>query len=325
MIINSIEIKNFRNIENQLIELSNSKNVIYGNNGAGKTSVLEAIFFAINLTSFRSSKKSTIAHDCLYVKLTMIVDDKDKIDILYNQSLLKVFINNEPIENYEELKRFNKIIFFNPNDFNILLGPLSAKRKMLNFNIGQLDSKYLQVLKRIKVLNKEKSKIIKNVNFLELKQLNDDILKSYIEVYNLRKKYIDKINCMEQKQLKWQIQYTIPSFDLEKITKEELKFKKNKLNLDIDKLNVNVFGEDVKNFASRGQLKRIIMEICYFHKLIFEKQINENVVILIDDLHAEFDDKNIKEVLTMFENNQVLYTKIKEQEVINVSHETSKK
>lgn len=325
MIITSVEIKNFRNIENQIIELDKSYNEIIGRNGSGKTSVLEAIFFAINLTSFRSSKKSTIKEDELYVKITLLIDNDSKIDILYNKSLTKVFINNEPVTNYNELRKFNKIIFFNPTDFNILIGPMSAKRKMLNFNIGQIDDRYFELLNEIKVIQKKKLELLKNRNLTEVDKINQQILVLFNQVYKCRESYLNLIQKKITTKLNWNIKYQVPIINLNKINNEEKKFFKNKLNLDIDKLSVIVDDVEVKNFASRGQLKRIIFEICYGQKLVLEEKLKEKVVVLIDDLHAEFDEENINSVFEMFNENQIIYTKINNSKEIkhnNVSRET---
>lgn len=325
MIITSIEIKNFRNIDNKIIELNKNKNEIIGKNGSGKTSILEAIFFAINLTSFRSSKKSTIKIGQLYVKISLLIDNTNKLDILYNQSLTKVFINNEPVLNYNDLRKYNKIIFFNPMDFNILIGPMSAKRKMLNFNIGQINDNYLNILNEIKFLQKEKAKLLSQKNFFECEKKNDEILILFMEIYKFRKNYLKQLKEKIKSNLNWNIKYQIPKINLQKINLEEKKSGKNKLSLDIDKLIITINDLEIKQIASRGQLKKIIFELCYGQKLLLENFLKEKVVILIDDLHAEFDDENIESVFEMFKENQIIYTKINNSNEVkyrNVSRET---
>ena len=56
MIVKSIELNNFRNYKNLKLELHRGINIFYGNNGQGKTNLLEAIFFTVIGKSFRGTK-----------------------------------------------------------------------------------------------------------------------------------------------------------------------------------------------------------------------------------------------------------------------------
>lgn len=327
MIINKITIQNFRSVSNFEVNFNKDVNIISGKNGSGKTSVLEAIFFALNLTTFRSSKKATIKEGEKYVKITLILNYEDKVDILYNDKLTKVFINNEPVENYKKITKFNKIIFFNPFDFNIILGSMSAKRKMLNFNISQVVESYVNLLSEIKNENKIKTKLLKeNSKYEILYKQNEKIANLYKKVYVARENYINEIKEILSSKNKSCLYYSYPNPNLDKITKEECKFKKNKLNLDIDKLYIKINEQEVKNISSRGEIKRLIFDILHAQSAIIKNIHQENAVILIDDLHSELDLENIEYILNMYKENQIVYTKIDQNKTIslekNVSYET---
>lgn len=321
MLLNSIYINNFRSLNDYALELNEKMNEIKGANGSGKTSILEAIFFAINLTSFRSSKKATIQTNAQYVKITIVLNNDYKIDILYNQQLTRVFINNEPIEDYTRLRMFNKMIFFNPFDFNIIVGNMSAKRKMLNFNISQLDDKYIALLKAAKEMNKTKNTSLKNnVSYETLKKINEDIFNVYQKIYEYRNDYITKISNLMHRNDTIKLIYRSPNVNFENITKVEFKFKKNKFNLDTDKLFIRENDEEVKNFASRGELKKLVFEIFWAQAKLLEETYNEKIVVLIDDLHAELDEKNISYIFSLFEEYQVLFTQIANNEKVELKN-----
>lgn len=315
MEISKLKISNFRNIEEKEIDFNSNLNIIKGVNGFGKTSILESIFFSINLSSFRSSKKSIIGPFSTYTKISLLFDKINKIDILFNNRLTKVFYNNEPVFKYDEMKKFNNLVFFNPYDFNIVLGSMSNKRKMLNYNISQLYEGYFVLLSNIKELNKRKSILLKgNVSRETLYELNKMILEKFNMVYEYRENYLKEIKKRSNLSEKFNFDYTKPIFNLEELSSLELKYRKSRLNLDVDKLSFKINDEDIKNIASRGEIKKFIFEIFHAQMLILEEIKKEKIVVLIDDLDAELDQDNISYILNLFNKNQVIFTKIEESE-----------
>ena len=149
MYLKSINIQNFRNYEQQKINLSKDINIFYGDNAQGKTNIIESIFLMAFGKSFRTNKdKEMIMLSKNFLKINGEYEKKDRI------GEIEILINNKKIVSHNGIK-LNKlselvgnlnIVIFTPDDINILKDGPSERRKFLDMMIGQLKPKYLYKL-----------------------------------------------------------------------------------------------------------------------------------------------------------------------------------
>ena len=149
MYINKIELNNFRNYESQQILLDKNVNIIYGNNGEGKTNILEAIFISALGKSFRTNKEK---------ELIKIGEEFSRIDIDFEKNDRKgnikinienkknIFLNDVKLNKTSELLGNIYVVLFNPDDINILKQGPANRRKFLNIMISQLRPNYVYIL-----------------------------------------------------------------------------------------------------------------------------------------------------------------------------------
>ena len=154
MYINKIKLQNFRNYNEQEINLNKSINVFYGDNAQGKTNILEAIFLCTFGKSFRTNKEKELiklGKDNANVIIEYEKKDRDgKISISISDKK-QILVNGIKIKKLSELLGNINIVIFTPDDINILKGGPALRRRFLDMMIGQLKPNYVYTLSLIHI------------------------------------------------------------------------------------------------------------------------------------------------------------------------------
>ncbi len=170
MILKRIKLKDFRNYELQEIELNKKFNFIYGNNGHGKTNILEAISFVTYGKSFLGSpEQDCIKFDCEeFIVESLFENDLGNdynVSLYYNFNLKKKIyqLNKEKVNRFSS-ELFGKfpVVFFSPHSLNITYGNPSERRKFFDILISQSSKVYLDLLKDLNRILKQKNALLKN-------------------------------------------------------------------------------------------------------------------------------------------------------------------
>ena len=170
MIIESIELSNFRNYENLQIHLDEGTNILYGDNAQGKTNILEAAYMSGTTKSHKGSRdKEMIRFGENESHIRTIVKKNEKeyqIDMHLRKNGAKgVAINKIPIKKASELFGILNIVFFSPEDLNIIKNGPAERRRFIDLELCQLDKLYLSDLSNYnKVLN-QRNKLLKDISF----------------------------------------------------------------------------------------------------------------------------------------------------------------
>ncbi|MCX6165737.1 MAG: AAA family ATPase, partial [Ignavibacteriae bacterium] len=169
MVLKRIKLRDFRNYGHQDIELNGKFNFIYGNNGHGKTNILEAI----SLVTFGKSFLGSPEQDCVkFGTEEFFVDsifenelgNDYNVSLSYNLNLKKkVYQFNKEKVNRFSSEIFGKfpVVFFSPHSLNITYGNPSERRKFFDILISQTSRVYLDFLKDLSRLLKQKNALLK--------------------------------------------------------------------------------------------------------------------------------------------------------------------
>ena len=137
MIIESIELKNYRNYEKLHMDFSSGTNILYGDNAQGKTNVLEAVYVCSTTKSHRGSKDKEIIRfdeEEAHIKLNVRKSNVPyRIDMHLKKNKPKgIAINKIPIKKASELFGIVNVVFFSPEDLNIIKNGPSERRLFLD-------------------------------------------------------------------------------------------------------------------------------------------------------------------------------------------------
>ena len=340
MILKNLKLKNFRNYDTLDLSLSPGTTIIYGDNGEGKTNLLESIYVLAFTKSHRSFiDKSLIKNEreTAQIKGTIQKDITYNLEIILNKNKKQVKIDNNQISkigNY--IEKMNIIIFYS-DDLELIKGAPNERRKYLNLELSQISPTYYNTIndynKLLKIRNDYLKKIIAgeklNQNYFAI--LTDYIVEKNVFIYQMRHKYIERLNHICQDIFKdittkegFNIKY-IPSINLEDVSKEKIKHNMTQaLNDNLDKeikigstlygphhddFEFNLQNNNLKFYGSQGQQRIAVLSLKLSEIKILKDYKQTSPIILLDDVFSELDNDKKNNLLKYIDSdNQVIIT-----------------
>ena len=168
MIIKSIELKNFRNYEDLNISFDEGTNIFYGDNAQGKTNILEAAYVSGTTKSHKCSKDKEMirfGEQEAHIRTIVLKNGKEyQIDMHLKHNKTKgIAINKVPIRKASELFGILNMVFFSPEDLNIIKNGPSERRRFLDSELCQLDRIYLSDLTTYNKILNQRNKLLKDI------------------------------------------------------------------------------------------------------------------------------------------------------------------
>ena len=331
MWISKVKIKDFRNYEEQEIELNENINVFYGENAQGKTNIIEAIFLCSMGKSFRAKQdKEMIRLNCnnAIVEVEYNKTDRDgkiKIQIGNRKNIL---VNGVKIKKLSELLGNLNVVIFTPDDINILKGGPQNRRRFLDIMISQLKPNYMHNLSLYTKTLEQRNNYLRQIkeeekseNMLDI--WDEELAKYAIVISNYRKEFMEKIK-NKIKKIHNEITDNKEDINIEYITECDDKEKyinllKERRKLDIikgyttkgihrDDFNITINDKDLSTYGSQGQHRTAILSLKMAELDIIYEEIGEYPILLLDDFMSELDEKRRKHLLEKIENIQVIIT-----------------
>ena len=145
-------------------------NIIYGDNAQGKTNILEALYVCATSRSHRSSKDKDIIEfdrDEAHIKVAVVKNGSNyRIDMHLKKNKHKgIAVNGIPIQRAVELFGIINIIFFSPEDLDIIKDGPSERRRFMDMELSQLDKIYLSNLVNYNKVIVQRNKLLKDLNY----------------------------------------------------------------------------------------------------------------------------------------------------------------
>ena len=167
MYIESIRLNNFRNYELLEMNFDQGTNILYGDNAQGKTNILEAVYLAGTSKSHKGSKdREMIRFENEESHIRMMVKKGDlsyKIDMHLRKNKAKgVAINGLPIRKARELLGVVNLVFFSPEDLNIIKDGPGERRRFLDSELCQLDGVYITELASYNHIVNQRNRLLKD-------------------------------------------------------------------------------------------------------------------------------------------------------------------
>ena len=343
MWIKNIKIKNFRNYNQEEINLEKNINIFYGENAQGKTNIIEAIFLCSLGKSFRAKKDNEMIklnEKNAIVEIEYEKSDRDgkiKIEIGNKKN---IYLNGIKIKKLSELLGNLNIVIFTPDDINILKGGPQNRRRFLDIMISQLRPNYMHILnlylKTIEQRNKYLRQIKEEHKDENLLEIWDEKLAEYaVKIYEYRKEFIEKIikkiNIIHKNITNGEEQ-----IELEYITECDNKEKylqllKERRKLDIikgfttkgihrDDFVIYINKKEIKIFGSQGQNRTAMLSLKLAELQVIYDEIGEYPILLLDDFMSELDRTRRKNFLENIEGTQVIITGTEKLDIENLKY-----
>ena len=337
MIIKTLNLENFRCIKNTHIELGDSVNFFFGENGSGKSSVLESLHVLATGRSFRTSKIENIrTFDNDYFSIFSKIKRnsiENIIGLRKEKSFFDIRINSKNINRLSELALYFSIIIFHANSINLVEGEPIFRRRYIDWWLFHSDSNfYGEWLRYQKILKHRNAELRTDYEFM---RTWDEVLAESGEKLNfLRLTAVDK--------LMNELTYLLQTNDINIYSnfswrynfgwsKDESLFSSLKRNMQRDTqygftsvgphrsdLKLFFHGKDAKETLSRGQQKTLSLLMLMALASLHKKVLKEIPVFLIDDLSSELDVNHRHHLMNQIVDfgGQVLATAINENDLI---------
>ena len=175
----NIKLVNFRNYKRLNLEFNPTKNIIIGENGEGKTNIVEALYVLSLSKSFRGSRDDVIImNGCEETTIEGNVKDKykDNYKLVLSKEGKKVFINKNKIDKISDYLSKINIVLFTSEDLKLIKDTPNTRRRLINIELSQYSNEYLKLLSQY-------NKVLKQRNaFLKMLRFNGNSSKSYLEI-----------------------------------------------------------------------------------------------------------------------------------------------
>lgn len=332
MLIESLELKSYRNYDDLSVRFSSGNNILYGDNAQGKTNILESLYVCSTTKSHRGSKdKELIKLGCDESHIRMYIRKNDilhRMDMHLRKNKPKgAAIDGIPVRRTGELMGFVNIVFFSPEDLSIIKNGPSERRRFIDIQLCQSDKIYLYDLINYNKVLAQRNNLLKQIgmnrSLEETLDIWDEQLVHYaIKVIKRRKEYINELN-----EIIRSIHYKL-SGNLEELNIEyDMNVNENEIadrlrssrEKDIfqkitgcgphrDDLMIMIKDRDLRRFGSQGQQRTCALSLKISEIEFIKKNVGDEPVLLLDDVLSELDRKRQNYLLESLENTQTIIT-----------------
>ncbi len=354
MIIERLQLTNYRNYESLNLEFSPQINVLIGENAQGKTNILESIYVLAMAKSHRTSNdKELIRWETDYGKI------KGEIKNRYGKIPLELLVTKKgkkgKVNHIEQLKLSNyigqiNVVMFAPEDLNIVKGNPQVRRRFIDMEIGQISPVYLHELLNFQKLLKQRNQLLKNyqgkpkIDEVLFDIYTEQYIKSAVQIIRKRFEFVDllqewaeKIHSgISQGIEKLKIKYLttkgiekdwtaneMATYLAEKFTQVKEKEMERGLTLigpHRDDLQFFVNDYDVQTYGSQGQQRTTALSLKLAEIELIKQETGEAPILLLDDVLSELDDFRQSHLLNTIQEE--VQTFVTTTSVDGIHHET---
>ena len=327
-----MKLKNFRNYDLLDLELDSTTNIFYGDNAQGKTNILESIYLTGTTKSHRGTKdRDLIKFGQEEAHIETIVEKRGvpfKIDIhLKKNSPKGIAINKVPIKKASELFGIINIVFFSPEDLNIIKNGPAERRRFIDLELAQLDKVYLNDLSNYNRIVNQRNKLLKDIydkkDLMETLDVWDLQLVNYgNKVIERRKIFIEQINGIigsvhekltggkESLQLVYEPGVKSDNFEeaLRKNRERDLRMKSSSVGPHRDDICFLCGDLDIRKFGSQGQQRTAALSLKLAEIELVKQEVKDTPILLLDDVLSELDKNRQNYLLDSINDVQTLIT-----------------
>ncbi|AOE48735.1 DNA replication/repair protein RecF [Kangiella sediminilitoris] len=199
MHINQLSLSHVRNLEKVSLGFSPTLNIFYGPNAAGKSSVLEALYYLGNGRSFRTAKHNKIINDNYsdFIIFSNLVSSgvDHKLGMSRNRSgEISIKLDSEPVKRLSTLAKLFPVQLLSPEQYDLLVKGPGARRKQLDWGVFHVEHSVLGLWQKVQKILKHRNELLKKrVQYSEVTAWDKQLVTLSLQVTQLREAYCDKI------------------------------------------------------------------------------------------------------------------------------------
>lgn len=332
MLLDSLEARNFRNLNGQ-IECGKNLNILFGENGHGKTNWLEAIYLLATTKSFKTARlQEAIKFDEELAIVRGKVHQGENIERVLQVALqdnAKTLSVNDKKETVTRFLGTLHAVVFNSDEIEIVRGHPEARRKFLDDGIVSIYPPFVQTISDYQRVIRQKNSLLQSAREGEfslektaelLAPWNEQIVQLATRIHKARIRFVERLNEVLEKKLfaKEEIAIRYASSlegkgdlsDYAALLEERLKLRVQAelvsghalIGTHRDDLEIFFDGRDLRKYGSSGQQRSALLVLLLAKISVYQLQNAEYPLFLLDDLDAELDYRRIGQLLEFLED-----------------------
>lgn len=329
MLLKSINLTNFRNHLDYHLDFNLDTTLILGENGCGKTSVLEAIYLLTQGKSFRTTHDTDIIKTGKdFYRAELEYDTGEKAAVAYDGANKTFKILDKKVSRLLPEDRY-PVILFQPSDLNLVSQSNSVRRRYFDQFFSILDPEYASAVNKYERAVIQRNKLLKTefVNQTAMFPWNVLLTKTAIIVEKLRVEFIYQINQIftdvyhsianNQDMVSLRLSTEVKSFtENEYLRTLEQNFEKDRIvghttfGIHRDHIEFIFNHKFADSSASRGETRSMILALKFIEAILITRKLNKKPIILLDDVFSELDNKRRAALIENFKNHQVIITSV---------------
>ena len=322
--LKKLSIINYKNLIEKEYLLDPKINCFVGNNGVGKTNILDSIYhLAIGKSYFNMRNDQIINHDKEYMVIDGVFnlnEKKENIVCSIKKGQKKVLKRNgKPYKKFSNHIGLIPIVLISPYDNDLINDGSSERRKFIDFIISQNDKDYLLNLISYSKIIQNRNKLLKEYNksidfdLDTIKVYNDQLVKLSKPIFNIRKTFmeefkpliIDKYNQISENKEKISIEYKSDLFitDIQELIdnsfQKDIILQYTSVGIHKDDFIFNINNNTLKKFGSQGQQKSFLIALKLAQFDYLKNQTGNSPVLLMDDIFDKLDMLRVKRIVNI--------------------------
>lgn len=327
MILKSLSLLNYKNFESQSFEFNDKINCFVGNNGVGKTNVLDAIYhLSFGKSYFNPIASQNIKHDESFFVINGAYekDDKtEKIVVSLKKGQKKVIKRNSKVyDRFSDHIGFLPLVIISPADRDLIIEGSTTRRKFIDSVISQSDKNYLDQLINYNKILVQRNSLLKyfalnntfNADTLDIynKQLDTygqvifenrrAFLETFIPIFKERYKAISNgnelVNLIYNSDLKDEKLESL----LKKSINKDKALQYTSVGIHKDDLVFEIDNHPIKKFGSQGQQKSFLIALKLAQFDFIKAQSGVNPILLLDDIFDKLDENRVSQIIKLVDN-----------------------
>ena len=329
MYLEKISIVNFKNIASQTFDFKEKINCFVGDNGVGKTNILDAIYYLSFAKSyFNSVAVQNIRHEESFFMIEgeyELNDRKEKILCSLKKGQKKILKRNG--KNYEKFSEHIgqiPLVIISPADRDLVTEGSDTRRKFIDGVISQQNKIYLKDLIAYNKVLSQRNALLKYFaanrvfDALNLSVYDEQLTTYGSRIYEVRKQFLEEFipifnekyqiisGDKERVDLKYKSQ--LHDFSIEDLLKKSL--EKDKIlqyttsGIHKDDLNFQIGEYPIKKFGSQGQQKSYLIALKLAQFEFIKQQSKMTPILLLDDIFDKLDENRVQQIVDLVNNDE---------------------
>ena len=328
MFLKSLSLVNYKSFDSKNLEFDPTINCLVGENGVGKTNILDAIYhLCFGKSYFNPVATQNIKHGTEFFMIEGAFEKdrrEEKIVCSFKKGMKKVIKRNgKAYEKFSEHIGFLPLVIISPADRDLIIEGSETRRKFIDGVISQSDKAYLQSLIKYNKILVQRNSLLKyfaaNRTFdLEALEVYDEqlvafgtgifekrsrFLESFIPIF--KEQYSSIVNKEEEVLISYQSRLFENNLTnlLKSAVEKDRALQYTSVGIHKDDLDFTIDNHPIKKFGSQGQQKSflIALKLAQFH--FIKEQAKTTPILLLDDIFDKLDESRVSQIVALVNND----------------------